>query len=416
MIKYIEIAIWGGCDFYVPYFMTIVYNKERNRNQSIFFIAMLLSVILNILRVPFLVIEFCNLYLFCHKQFKKGFFRVFVILGFLYLTSFVLYALSVLALLPWQIVINVPRNVFQFFHVFYTMIVFSFLLFNYYHKNIKELRSRKVDVLVMISIIIALLMEIVSFLHVEDNRLINSLDEYTILSVLCIFTILDLFFFIYLIKSSENKIMTLHNQRRIDSLKLQNLMEKEKYFDEMQKYKHDINNHLRTLQYLKKSNPIKMHDYLKDLIGKFDDIETTHRFYSKQPIINAILSEKVNENTQINFNINIQCQEALFINDLDLNIILSNLLDNAIEYVSLHNSISSYVSFKVIEHEEILLIYCENSLDSKWHMNSFKTHKSDKINHGYGIKNIKNVVMKYNGFIKIETIDQKFSISILLKK
>ena len=62
-------------------------------------------------------------------------------------------------------------------------------------------------------------------------------------------------------------------------------------------------------------------------------------------------------------------------------------------------------------NEYLSIIIVNSSLAEK----DLKTSKKDKVNHGYGLVNIKKTVEKYNGNLKIEQAHESFKVDIILK-
>lgn len=133
-------------------------------------------------------------------------------------------------------------------------------------------------------------------------------------------------------------------------------------------------------------------------------------------IINAILNDKIRKNTYIKFNIRCKCSDSVFIEDVDLNMLLSNVLDNAIEYLNSHDLVDKYIDVNIIEHQNILVVSVKNPTYQSFNYDSnMGTTKKDKLNHGYGLSIIKNIVNRYDGNVEFESSNNTFSVNILLK-
>ncbi len=101
-------------------------------------------------------------------------------------------------------------------------------------------------------------------------------------------------------------------------------------------------------------------------------------------------------------------------NDVDLSILLSNLLDNAIAGCSISEpSIELTISRK----KSLIYIAVCNSIDSSVLENNpeLVTNKADSTNHGFGIRSIKNIVKKYEGSVDFEEDNLKFIAEVWLK-
>ena len=97
-----------------------------------------------------------------------------------------------------------------------------------------------------------------------------------------------------------------------------------------------------------------------------------------------------------------ECCKVESIADIDMYVILENLIDNAMEASLKTDKPEIYVM--ICRTEDTLSFNIGNSV-----MNGIKeintdtqTTKEDSRKHGYGLKNIKDVVDKYNGEISYE--------------
>lgn len=98
----------------------------------------------------------------------------------------------------------------------------------------------------------------------------------------------------------------------------------------------------------------------------------------------------------------------------DLNIVLGNLLENAISAAC--NSSKKWMFVLVQYNKGMLFIHVQNSYEGKLNKYGefYKTTKSDKSKHGIGLQNIKRVVDKYNGSMKISDDNKIFDVKIAL--
>ena len=104
----------------------------------------------------------------------------------------------------------------------------------------------------------------------------------------------------------------------------------------------------------------------------------------------------------------------MFIPDYDFSIIIGNLLDNSIKALEETNDRTLNVSIKY--KLQALHIVFSNSYSGRIKMdgNRFATTKQDKQNHGYGLKNIEEVVKRHNGKIEYFVHNNIFTVKILL--
>ena len=99
--------------------------------------------------------------------------------------------------------------------------------------------------------------------------------------------------------------------------------------------------------------------------------------------------------------------ELKLIKNVDIFCVLSNLLDNAIEAQTFVDN--KRVEVFIDENEDVCSLKIYNSISDDMvkalkEDTLFKTHKKDKLMHGYGLKNVNDVVKKYNGRINYSII------------
>lgn len=113
--------------------------------------------------------------------------------------------------------------------------------------------------------------------------------------------------------------------------------------------------------------------------------------------------------------LDVDIPEKLNIQPFDLNIILGNLLDNAIEAVSkLERNKVIKASIKL--DRNILYINISNPFDGNiiYKKSNLKTTHKDKENHGFGLKSVKKAISKYNGIMNVYHTDSIFNVDVLL--
>ena len=117
--------------------------------------------------------------------------------------------------------------------------------------------------------------------------------------------------------------------------------------------------------------------------------------------------------------IKVQLPEAL-VHSFDINIILGNLLENAIE--AARQTEEKYLGVTIMLKKEILRIEIENSFngsllfqkDEKYHAFSFGTTKENTKKHGMGLNSVRKIVQKYNGIMDVYSKDNRFYIKLML--
>lgn len=136
--------------------------------------------------------------------------------------------------------------------------------------------------------------------------------------------------------------------------------------------------------------------------------------YTENIAINSIINYKVDESRKFNikWNIDVQLDKNININIEDLETILGNLLDNAIEACYLVEDCERKIDFKIYNRKNSIIICIINTKNMKKSLE--KTWKSDKLNHGIGLKSVKKLVDRYNGAMKNEDKGKIYEVNIIL--
>ncbi|MGB5823717.1 MAG: GHKL domain-containing protein [Proteocatella sp.] len=185
--------------------------------------------------------------------------------------------------------------------------------------------------------------------------------------------------------------------------------------ENMRILKHDIKNHIYILENMVSRDEKKLaQEYLRDM---YDLLEIKKQYArSGNMDIDSILNYKLAEADSLGakMKLDVKVPENISIRSFDINVILSNLLDNAIEAIKKSENRELEVRIEFVK--EILYITIINScLKKAKEINSnFKTTKTDKKNHGIGLMSVKKTTQKYDGTMIAEQEDEKFSVKILL--
>lgn len=284
-------------------------------------------------------------------------------------------------------------------------------------------------ILIFLMVIIDFFLSSISSLLFYDNinhtgRRILLLAIYTMLTLSII--ILILYLRIVRIRSEleqlnniKSKMLSLEEQHYKDML--------EKNSD-LRAFRHDYNYHITALQALAQNNDFNK---LKDYINHLTQIKTNLYYIStNNTISDAIVNyfyENIPNNTE--FKIDGKFSENTFINNDDICVILSNLLKNAYEAICKSHEYEQgidndntdlkkdeHIYISLYEDKNNITIYIENTYNPHLYNNNtdFSTSKSDIINHGFGLKNVRTVVKKYNGKLELKTDKNIFSAYVFL--
>ena len=176
-------------------------------------------------------------------------------------------------------------------------------------------------------------------------------------------------------------------------------------YDETKSFRHDIRNHITVVKNLLQSGKLEEAvSYLEDM----DDMAEKMSFpcSTNNPVVDILVGNKLG--IAKSMGIDVDCSLLLpypcSLKDIDICIILSNALDNAIQAVKrLDAGMEKYIQVSGRIQGDFLMMEVENSFHGK---GAFKK--------GTGLSNVKKVAEKYGGAMSIETQENKFVLHVLL--
>lgn len=185
-------------------------------------------------------------------------------------------------------------------------------------------------------------------------------------------------------------------------------------FDRQRKREHEYKNQMTVISALaEKKELAKLNQYLsgyKEIACMIDTIDTNH------VVVNAILNTKYQEAKEkgIVFVLKVNDLSGIRIMDEDVVIILSNLLNNALE--ACENCENKIIKVKFVKEKEQIIISVVNTFLEKPVIleGEYRTSKEDVFMHGIGISNVKDTVAKYNGSCVIRHENHLFQFYIFI--
>lgn len=174
---------------------------------------------------------------------------------------------------------------------------------------------------------------------------------------------------------------------------------KERYI-EMKTLRHDVKHYLSTAaELITDGKPEKAKSYIESVINEKINPAVVG-VNTGSAVIDAVINRRLEICAEKN--IEMKCLiDTQFVseNDIDVSILLSNLLDNAIEGCSCDDI--PQIELVVKKKKSLTFIMVKNSITrSVLDENpKLKTSKKDKSAHGYGLRSIRNIAEKYGGSV-----------------
>jgi len=183
--------------------------------------------------------------------------------------------------------------------------------------------------------------------------------------------------------------------------------------------RHDMKMHLSTVREYAADN-MAVTDYLNRLLGDIGETEP----YSNtgNTAIDSIINYKLRDIGESGFkpSVKITLPPNINLEAVDVVTILGNLLDNALD-ATMKLPDNKMLRLNVRYANDGIIIKIENTFDGNLKYTNGKTEADKQIatlktedGHGYGLKNIRQAVERYNGDMKIEITGDIFAVRVFL--
>lgn len=191
--------------------------------------------------------------------------------------------------------------------------------------------------------------------------------------------------------------------------------EVEKLYRDIRSMRHDMGNHIQTLEHLVAHNNMDdATEYLEHLKNEWDEVSPEIK--TESPVIDVILMEKLREakERQIRFLSDFHYPHNTKLNAFDLSVIMNNALNNCMENVS---GDDPYISISSFRKNSIFMITIKNSFGGQLNFGDSDLPETTKSGreHGIGLNNIRRVARMYMGDISLEQGNEEVILSIMMQ-
>lgn len=178
---------------------------------------------------------------------------------------------------------------------------------------------------------------------------------------------------------------------------------------ETRKFRHDMENHMYMLTALAGQGKIKeLEEYIRQINGTIAGLEK--RINTGNGVADAIFNKFDHEAQMKNISLSVtgHFPAECYISAYDLCIILSNLLGNALCAEEEYGGACVQADIRYTDTEVIICVENDSKavLPDKKH--KLQTSKADKINHGFGLENVKECVERNHGYMDIQIMENRF--------
>jgi hypothetical protein len=191
------------------------------------------------------------------------------------------------------------------------------------------------------------------------------------------------------------------------------------YLHELRRYRHDRSNHIIALKaFLMRGDTCSALSYLnamgEALKSEVPIIDTGN------PSVDAVVTEKLTIAKKLGVSVThtVGLQPNLQIDAMDLTLAAGSCLDNAVEACGgvIAAGRPAFIELKFVEQRGALVFHLRNSSLPQTASDDAlpETTKTDRENHGFGLRNVQKIVRKYGGKMSLSGGQSEFTTSFTL--
>lgn len=244
----------------------------------------------------------------------------------------------------------------------------------------------------------------------ENTALVVSFDL-MLMNVFFYFSMRDI-----IQKEKENQKYRLMQEKARGQLKLYDSMENA--YRDQRRHTHEFKNHIGCIQGLLQEGKTQEALHYVEQIWK-KHIEEDNSVRTGNDIIDIIVNQKLREamREKITFVMSLGNMEKFPLQESDTVVLLSNLLENAMEACrKIQKEEERTLRLKMARRGESFVLVVSNRVRDKVKVTDqvAETTKEDKLAHGIGMSNIKEIISKYHGEGECRYQDGWFTYTIIL--
>lgn len=275
----------------------------------------------------------------------------------------------------------------------------------------------KRDEWILVSSNFTITFTIAFFLYSLSIDLWNQL--YVFITIVVLLIALDVIAFKFMIKinqknteQTENELLRLcleQQSEMIDKIKVQ--------YDNLSEMRHDYVHEISYIQgVLAEKKYDKLEKYINEKLSS-EKLKGYNFIFTSNRVIDSVINYKFSIAEQKGISVvctlTAEISEAL---ERDISIILSNLLDNAIEASEKLKNIKPEIVLNVTEKSGYYSILIKNRIEDSIiaENKSLRTTKVDKQHHGYGLKTVRILTESHNGMMDVYEKDGFFIVNTML--
>ena len=238
-----------------------------------------------------------------------------------------------------------------------------------------------------------------------------------IVIVYALLLILALFYSMFLMMANIlNKNKKLQQENLFLSVQQERYENLRSAIEEARQARHDIRHHFLQLSAMAKDGDLeKIKEYLQNAMDKIPTLD--YHFCENHSVDNVIgyyyaLAQK----DEIPFDARVDLPKELSVDEMDLCLILSNLLENALEASRKTTAAQQQISLEIYQHSaSILLIRVENNFDGTIKEKNHLFHSTKRKGLGIGTQSVRRMAEKNDGSCNFTYEDGVFTAKVMLR-
>ena len=242
------------------------------------------------------------------------------------------------------------------------------------------------------------------------------LQGYIVLSVALLILMFMFNTIFLLMATSLNRNARLRQENQLLSMQQQRYENLKVAIEEVRQARHDIRHHLNQISMLAEADDMEaIKAYLAQTVSRIPDLDM---HFCENRAVDSVLGYycALAKREGIPFSAQIDLPQTLPVDEIDMGLVLSNLLENALEASIRTAPARRQIKVKAYVHaEKLLLMLVENACDTEVKETNGVFRSSKRKGNGVGIQSVRHIAEKNGGASTFTYRDNVFSAKIMLR-